>query len=270
MEHDHAHHDHGHEEAPAPAAAGRGQRRREDWFDEDYVAYWIAQQEGRTSERQRQFAMVRALVPKSPDQPFRYVNLGAGPGHLDEVLLGHFPAAEATLVDGSLAMLAEARKRLEPYEGRVEFVQANLASQEWTGGVKGPFDLAVSTIAIHNLRDPRRVRELYGEVFGLVGHGGLFLNLDYVRMARTALEPLAAWAKKDPDAGFLGSHGGRGLPGTVEEQLGWLREGGFAVADCLWKEFQIALMVGVRDHVHLPEADDGHADHAHETGQKGT
>lgn len=245
-------HGHGHEHAETETRRGRGNRPREDWFDEDFVNSWLNQQDERGEERQRQFNMVRALVPKTPDQPFRYLNIGAGPGHLDEVLLSRFTEAEATLLDGSLAMLAAARRRLDPFEGRAEFVQANLASHDWLGGVKGPFDLVVSTIAIHNLRDPRRVRELYAEIFGLMGHGSLFLNLDYVRLAGPTLEPLAGWARNDPEAGFNGTHGGRGLPGTVEEQLGWLREGGFATAECLWREFQIALLVGVRDHVHLP------------------
>ena len=255
MQH-HDHHDEqDHQPAPsgAPTRPGRGNRPRDDWFDdEEYVSYWIKQQDERADERNRQFHMIRALVPKLPDQPFRYLNLGAGPGHLDEVLLERFPEAEVTLLDGSFAMLAEARKRLDRFEGRAEFVQANLATPDWTGGVTGPFDLAVSTSAIHHLRDPRRVRELYAEIFPLIGHGGLFLNFDYVRLARPALDPLAAWAKKDPEAGFIGARDSHGLPGTVEEHLGWLREGGFAIAECLWREFQLALMVGVRDHIHLP------------------
>lgn len=243
---------------------GRGNRMREDWFSDEYVAHWLNEQEGRAAERNRQFAMVRSMVPKEPDQPFRYLNVGAGPGNLDEVLLERFSEAEATLVDGSMAMLAEARKRLDRFEGRAEFVQANLAAREWTGAVTGPFDLAVSTIAIHNLRDPNRIRGLYAEICGLLGHGGLFVNLDYVRMARPTLRPLIAWAARDSEAGYLRAQGGGGQnPGTVEEQLGWLREAGFAVAECFWREFGAALLVGVRDHLHIPGADDGQGDRGH-------
>lgn len=262
-EREHGHHEHGAQHAPAATEerSRRGNRPREDWFDEDYVNHWIQQQEGRVDERTRQFNMIRALVPKNPDQPFRYLNIGAGPGGLDEVLLERFPEAEATLLDGSMAMLAAARKKLDRFEGRVEYVVANLANHDWTGAVKGPFDLAVSTIAIHNLRDPRRVRELYTELFPLIGHGGLFLNLDYCRLTRPTLDPLAGWARKDPASGFFGQHGGRGLPGTVNEQLGWLQEAGFAAAECVWREFGQALMVGVRDHLHLPGEE--HGAHGH-------
>src|SRR5205823_4424863 len=130
--------------------------------DEEFVGEWIDQQDTRMGERRRQFLAVRALIPKTPDEPFRYLNVGAGPGHLDEILLERFQGAEAVLQDGSMAMLGAARKRLDRFEGRAEYVQANLETSDWTQAVKGPFDAVVSTIAIHNLREPRRIRELYG------------------------------------------------------------------------------------------------------------
>jgi tRNA (cmo5U34)-methyltransferase len=33
---------------------------------------------------------------------------------------------------------------------------------------------------------------------------------------------------------------------TVEKQLGWLREAGFADADCLFKDHRFAVIVAVR------------------------
>jgi len=257
--HDHDHHDHEH------ATAVQTERRHEDWFDEEYVQEWIERQDARADERQRQFVIVRSMIPKTPEQEFRYINLGAGPGNLDEVLLERFKGAEAVLVDGSMAMLAEARRRLERFEGRVEYVQANLSTPDWAKAVQGPFDVAVSTIALHNLRDARRLRELYAETFKLLGHGGVFLNLDYMRPPRDELRPLATWAGRDHEAGFTSRFGGRGVPGTVTEQLGWLGEAGFPMADCLWKEFQVALIIGVRDHLHMPEiAEDHDHDHHHD------
>jgi tRNA (cmo5U34)-methyltransferase len=258
-------HEHGHEHEHAHEHEER--RPREDWFDEDYVEYWIERQSERAAERRRQFALVRALLPKAPEDAFRYMNLGAGPGNLDEVLLEHYPKAEAVLVDGSMAMLAEARKRLERFEGRVEFVQANLATADWTGAVEGPFDAVVSSIAIHNLRDAKRIRELYGEINRLTGHGGVFLNLEYVRMSRPAFRSLAVKASQDAEANLMGGHGGAGAPGTVEEQLGWLREAGFAMAECAWREFGVALLVGVHVHLHLPEVAHDHGAHGtHDAG----
>jgi tRNA (cmo5U34)-methyltransferase len=246
-------HEHAHEERTRP---------REDWNSDEFVAYWIEQQKDRAPVRRRQFVLLRAFVPKTPEQEFRYINLGAGPGYLEEVLLEQFPNAQATLVDGSLAMLGAARQRLERYEDRIEYVQANLGSPDWTGAVSGPFDLAVSTIAIHNLRDAGRIRALYAEVFKLIGHGGMFLNFDYIRSTHPSVVPLGRWAARDAEANLMG-RGGGGMPGTLQEQLGWLNEAGFAAADVLWKDLNIALMCGIRDHLHLPDEEHGHDGHDH-------
>jgi SAM-dependent methyltransferase len=236
-----------------------------DWNDEEYVNQWLAREEERAAERRRQFVVIRALMPKTQEQEFRYLNLGAGPGNLDDVLLEQFPGAQATLVDQSLVMLSNARKRLARFEDRVEYVQANLSSPDWAGAVSGPFDFAVSTIAIHNLGSARRIRELYAETYRLMGHGGMFLNLDYVRPARPSLAALSPWAAKDPEAGLNGRGGGSGMPGTMIEQMGWLSEAGFACVDVPWKDLNTVLFCAIRDHLHMPEghaAEDAHS-HAH-------
>src|SRR2546427_9265285 len=93
----------------------RAQGRREDWFDDSFVNEWIEEQDGRADERNRQFVMMRALIPKTETEEFRYLNIGAGAGHLDEVLLQRFRGAQAVLVDGSMAMLGAARKKLERF-----------------------------------------------------------------------------------------------------------------------------------------------------------
>lgn len=239
---------------------------QEDWNSEEYVEHWLAQQQERAAEQRRQFAIIRAVIPKLPEQEFRYLNLGAGPGNLDEVLLEAFPGANATLVDFSLVMLGTARQRLARWGNRVEYVQANLASADWAGAVSGPFDFVISTLAIHHLQDPRRIRDLYAEIYRLMGHGGTFLNLDLVRPARPSLAPLAPWAAKDLEAGLTltGHGGGAGLPGTLLEQLGWLSEAGFNCVDVLWKDLSTALVCGIRDHLHMPAgADAPGADGAH-------
>src|SRR5438067_11265404 len=96
-EHEHAEHEAHHEHEHAAHAAHEdhegheGERPREDWTSEEYVAYWLGREGRRTADRRRQFVMIRSLIPKAPDQEFRYINLGAGPGNLDDVLLEQFP-----------------------------------------------------------------------------------------------------------------------------------------------------------------------------------
>ncbi len=250
-------HDHAHDEAHAG---------HDDWNDEDFVGQWLAHHPGDASERRRRFALVRAVIPKLRDQEFRYLNLGAGPGQLDEMLLDHFPGAVATLVDVSLMMLAEARRRLERFGNRVEYVQSNLGRPEWRGAVGDGFDFAISTDAIHHAGDRDRLQALYAEVYEALGHGGIVLNLDRVRTEDPGLGQLAAWAATDPDAGLDAPPSGvwRDLP-PLSDHIAWLRGAGFRSVDVLWKDLSRALLFGVRDHFHMPQAAHGPGTaHSHE------
>jgi tRNA (cmo5U34)-methyltransferase len=235
-----------------------------DWNNEEYARSWLARQEENAPARRQRFTVLRALLPKNREDEFSYINLGAGPGILDEVLLEQFPGAQATVVDVSLVLLSEARKRLARFGDRVEYVQANLGTSDWVGAVGGPFDFALSTMTMHHVGGPERIRALYAETYRLLGHGGMFLNMDFVRPSRPSLSELGAWAAKDPDAGLSGrSPHGAELPGTLQEHLGWLSEAGFPGVEVIWKNIDTAVMCGIRDHLHMPE---GHEAHAHEGG----
>jgi tRNA (cmo5U34)-methyltransferase len=249
---------------PAPSSGGHPHAESHDWNDDAFVERWLEGQAARNAERRREFALIRSMIPRLPDAEFRYLNLGAGPGNLDEVLLEAFPGANATLVDFSLPLLAAARRSLERFGERVEYVQADLSSDQWAGAVSGPFDLVVSINAVHHLADPARIRALYSEVWRLTGHGGIFLNLDYVRPAHPSLAPLGAWASRDPEAGLVEHRINLPVPGTLTEQLGWLAEAGFNAVDVLWKDLDTALLCGIRDELHMPEQAHAASPPAHE------
>jgi len=230
-------------------------REDENWFDDSFVADWLGRQKARTPERERQFAMVRAFVPRRTDEPFRYIDLGGGDGWLDERLLERFTKATAVVHDGSPAMLNQARARLDKqFPGRVEYLEADLSSPSWVDALKGPIDLAVSTIALHNLEDPARSRRLYFELGQIMSPGGLFMNLDYVRAPAPALGNLYRLASSDESAGFQAVRGYRDYLGTVDEHLGWLSEAGFGPVDCFWREMRIALFGGFKGMPALPES----------------
>lgn len=264
--HQQTHQAHGH----APEHTGHGLAgHHDDWHDEDFVKGWLERQKERAPQRRRQFVALRAFIPKSPDQEFRYLNLGAGPGNLDTILLEQFRGANAVVLDGSMAMLSAARKELAKYGDRVEYVQADLTTPEWTGAVAGPFDFVISARTIHHLTEPKRIRELYREALKLTGHGGTFLNLDYVRPARAELSRLGAWVAKDSEAGFSAApHSAADMPGSLLEQLSWLSEAGFGCVEVYWKEMDLALIAGINGHLHMPwgHGDDPDMDHGHGHG----
>ena len=62
--------------------------RDENWNDEDFVAAWLERQQTRP-DRPRQFQIIRALIPKTPDQEFPYL-LTTGR------LMGHYQSGTQT------------------------------------------------------------------------------------------------------------------------------------------------------------------------------
>jgi tRNA (cmo5U34)-methyltransferase len=227
----------------------------EDWFDERWVAHWIDRQQARAAQRNRQFGLLRAMLPFATDRAFTYMNVGSGPGTFDDLVLQRYPRARAVLVDVSPLMLERARQRLGQFAERTAYVQADFSSREWTSALE-PEDVhaAVSCIAIHNLREPALIRALYADIHALLAEGGVFVNLDYVRMPAATLQPVARWAASDPEGGFMPAGGGSNMPGTADEQVGWVREAGFTAADCFYKEFRVALFGGCKGVPRVPEA----------------
>src|SRR5262245_28516995 len=130
-------------------------------------------------KRQEQLAMVVDLLGGLPQGVRRVLDLGCGFGALTQAILTHYPEAGLTGVDGSAAMLALAQDRLQQEGARVELLLRDLAFPTWREAVRGPFDAVVSGLAIHHLPDTRK-RQLYQEVYALLGTGGLFLNNDAV------------------------------------------------------------------------------------------
>ena len=226
----------------------------EDWFDAAFVDNWLQRQGQRQPERLRQYAMLRSLFPRKPTDEFRYIDIACGDGALDEMLLTRFSNAQATLLDGSPAMVERAQERMQRFGDRVRVVQGDLATSGWLDAVTAPFDVAVSSIAIHNLEDPRLVRDLYRDIYGVMAEGGVFMNLEYVRSPSHGLWPYYTNSSSDPEAAWvMPIRSIRDYAGTVEEQLNWLREAGFNPVDCFWKEFRLAIFGGFKGQVRIAD-----------------
>jgi tRNA (cmo5U34)-methyltransferase len=237
-------HTHGHEGGRAHA--------HHDWHSAAYVDDWISGDHTRDSERLPLLRRVANFIPFSHDAQIRVLDIGAGYGALSQQVLELFPNAAVICQDYSDPMIGHARERLAWAGSRVSFVKADLYDPEWTAELQRPFDAVVSSICIHNLRDPQRIHAVYDEVFPLVWTKGAFLNCDLVRVPG----PLIADAfRRDRALGENGPAigGGQGMggpaedePATLENQLRWLRGSGFTEVDCLWKERQNVVLGAFR------------------------
>jgi tRNA (cmo5U34)-methyltransferase len=162
------------------------------------------------------------------------------------VLAAH-PAAEVVLFDGAPAMLELARAALGDGAG---YVEGDLAGPL----PDGPWDAIVSALAIHHLADPDKAG-LFARVHEGLRDGGIFVNAEQVAGPTPWLEALyerrqeeAARALGATDEEWAGAQErmAHDRCATVEQQLGWLREAGFADADCLFKDHRFAVLAARR------------------------
>lgn len=124
-----------------------------------------------------------ALAPFPTDAPVRVLDVGGGYGLVTDEVMRRYPQAHVTLQDYSAPMLERARVGLKKYGDHVSYAQSDLTDPAWKGGVGGPFDLAVSAIALHNLRDLKLISSSYSAIYDLLAPNGVFLNCDHFHRA---------------------------------------------------------------------------------------
>ncbi|HEY4135631.1 MAG TPA: class I SAM-dependent methyltransferase [Alphaproteobacteria bacterium] len=155
-----------------------------DWHADDYVQEWYDKNEKREERGDMLRALIAANAPYPKDAPLRVMDVGGGYGFVTGELLKIFPRAEVTLQDYSQPMLDRARDHLKAHAGQIHYALSDLTDPTWAkkavaeAGGK-PFDLVVSSIAIHNLRDHGKIGAVYKAVKDVLVPGGWFLNADH-------------------------------------------------------------------------------------------
>lgn len=200
---------------PSDSASGRLSIPH-DWHSTEYVADWIAQDAARDPVRRPRLREMLQAAPFPADAPLAALDVGAGYGAVTEELLQVYPQARVALQDYSRPMLAEAQRRLAAYADRLRFVECDLTDPSWPAEVDGPFDLVVSAICLHNLRDNAKIFACYRAIGELLRPGGWFLDYDLF---------------------FDG----------VEPHLAALRAAGFARVEQRWQEPPRAIIVAARE-----------------------
>jgi SAM-dependent methyltransferase len=150
-----------------------------DWHSPDYVQSWVARDSGRAAERKPIIERMVAAVPFPHDAEIAVLDIGGGSGALTAAVLESFPRAHAVLQDFSPPMLERARARFRDRGDQVRYALGDLSDPAWVSEVGGPFDLAVSGIAIHNLHDLGAIAACYQGIYPLIKSGGCFLDYDH-------------------------------------------------------------------------------------------
>jgi ubiquinone/menaquinone biosynthesis C-methylase UbiE len=185
-----------------------------DWHSSRYVAQWIERDVSRDSERRLILRRMLEFAESPRDAALEVIDIGAGYGVVTEEVLAAFPNARVTMLDYSDPMFAEARRRLGAHLDALRFVTGDLSRTDWIAAVGGPFDLAVSSIAIHNLRESRLIASAYAGVRKVLKPGAIFLDCDLVSFS-----------------------------GGLDAHLQWLCGAGFSRVECPWYQAPLAILV---------------------------
>ena len=176
----------------------------------------------------------------------RVLDVGAGTGLYAAFLLERFPDADLMLIDFSEEMLALAEKR---FAGRpnTKILLGDYADFDFDNN---NYDVIISALSIHHLNAAEKAA-LHKKLFGLLADGGEFLNADQIlcpdadlreRYEKLWLDFVSENDADPPNLGRIQQSMALDDPSTVAEQLSWLREAGFAAADCVYKYRNFAVL----------------------------
>jgi len=232
---------------------------KSEWAEDEHAKEFMENADIYILERKRLFSILRSfyryfLMDSELEGPVKVLDLGCGDGALTMELLKEDNQINATLVDGSLEMLENARKNLENYEG-MDFVHKtfqNLLKSQLNDNAclsNSSFNLVVSSLAIHHIHFEEK-KSLFQYIYNHLECGGFFLNIETIKAPTDELESWyrVLWSewinenqeklnanksfqylpeqyKDNPDNN----------PDKLEDQLDALKSAGFSQVDCYYK-----------------------------------
>jgi tRNA (cmo5U34)-methyltransferase len=197
------------------------------------------------------FSSALELIPFPLDADIDVLDLGAGTGLFSEKVIDRYPNGRFVLWDVAEKMLDVARQRFNDRRDRFRFLVGDYRDL----GDTESCDLVISSLSIHHLSDEEK-RDLFRSVFRALRRPGVFLNIDLIKGPTSYLEELYCtnWYGKMRSAGASEEEVRAGIErrlsydrdALMDDQLLWLREAGFADADCVCRNFKMGLFIGLK------------------------
>lgn len=239
----------------------------------DSKGYWTGEQvKGYNRKQQllvpKKTEMLETMVQVLPfpqDMAIDVLEFGSGLGALTEQILQRYSRARITCVDSSSEMLQTAKNQLAKYVNQISFVQGDFNDEKWMNSIDKQYDLIASSIALHYLRPENRDR-FYRQCYELLNSSGCFVNgtgfkakdpmiqqmLDsfqaqYIQqqlkrlherdLSIEEIERKRKVNRKQAGVQFY----------TVDEQVTSLRYAGFSQVGCVWRYFQMAIVLAIKE-----------------------
>ena len=197
------------------------------------------------------FQSAKDVIPFPQGAPLEVLDLGAGTGLFSSHVLERHPQAAFTLVDLADKLLGVAKVRFGD-SARFRYVVADYRGYE----PGQQFDLVISSMSIHHLSDEDK-QALFKHVYSLLRAGGAFINVDQVLGESEYLRKLywehwlAQVRRLEPSEERIQDSVQRRTTydreATLADQLAWLKATGFANVDCVYKNFFVAVFLGMKE-----------------------
>ncbi len=235
----------------------------EVWKSPDLANLYLNGVRGAIPMANEQIQVMMKLIEMGGRNVKNFLDLGCGDGILSAAILDMCPKAKGVLLDFSSPMISAAKEKLKNRSKNLNFITFDYADPKWVNCVshRAPFDVVVSGFSIHHQPDIRK-RGIYSEVYNLLHHGGMLINIEHVL-------PKSQWGHKVFDEVFVDSiyemrmkqgekltrskvaEGYYNRPdkeanilAPVEKQCEWLRKIGYHNVDCYFKILELAVFGG--------------------------
>ena len=176
-------------------------------------------------------------------------DLGSGTGLLASFWYKYFPTAKYILVDIAEEMLSVAKKRFENLSN-VDYKVFDYSEKL----PEGTPDVIVSALSIHHLEDEAK-RRLFKNIYDSLPTGGVFVNYDQFCSESPELNEKIEkyWIDGIKGSGISEIEYERWLERkkldrecSVQDEISWLKEAGFANVECIYLNGKFAVIVAVR------------------------
>lgn len=180
--------------------------------------------------------------------PETVVDVGVGTGNLAEVVIERFAPDAFHGVDGVEAMIEQARVRLDSISSTDVTFECT-AFETWQPD--GAYDWVYSNLSIHHLHDFEK-RDLFDRIQRALTPEGTFLISDLVRIPGKRSEFYETiYRERLSSLGYGDAeiqnrweqHEEHDIPSELRATLRWLREAGFGTVECVWKDFNRAIIL---------------------------
>jgi len=198
--------------------------------------------------------MITALVDSiqfDSSDAIRIIDLGCGTGTVAKRLGDKFPNSKMVCLDIASKMIDIAKYKLDNRKN-TEFIVGDFSTVDF----KEPFDVVVSSLALHHIQTDEEKKEFYTKIYTLLNKSGQFINADVV-LATTDYQQnlnMNRWidymnrnvSMEEIQQRWIPAHKAEDSPSKLMDQLKWLEEIGFESVDVIWKYYNFSVYGGIK------------------------